>query len=93
MQIQVDQYTTLQMQDSEQYGVSIIEGWIKDDGEFKARTCLREFKKGTGEKQAPVSVKLGDRAKAIEVALAILRSLTGRDYSPVEHKTQEEVPF
>jgi hypothetical protein len=74
MEITIDKYTTLKLEDG-QYGVKLIEGWVGREGDFKPSFCKREFKKGSGDKTAPVSVKLGDRAKAIEVARAILTEL------------------
>lgn len=69
--IEIDKYTAVKLEYSEQYGYSLVEGWIPDDGNFTARKCKREFKKGTGEKQAPVAIKLGDRKHA-EAALKVL---------------------
>jgi len=58
--IRVDQYTLVKLEDSGQYGFKLIEGWEGRDGEFKPNFCKREFKKGSGDKIVPVSVKLGD---------------------------------
>ena len=85
----IDQYTTLNLEDSGAYGWKLIEGWEGETG-FRPNFCQREFKKGSGAKTAPVSVKLGDKAQAIETALWILKELTGSDYAP---KYDDGSPF
>jgi hypothetical protein len=88
---QIDQYTAVNLEDSGTYGMKLIEGWEGREGDFRPNFCKREFKKGSGEKTAPVSVKLGDKAKAIEVALWMLKELTGREYMPALDQ-QKDIP-
>jgi hypothetical protein len=87
--IRIDKYTVLNIEESEQYGVKIVEGWQNQAGEFKVNFCKREFGKAGAktEKTIPVSVKLGDRTMAVSVCLQILRELTGVDW------VKEEAPF
>ncbi len=82
MEKQIDKYTTLKLEDRGQYGYSLLEGWMGREGDFKPSFCKREVGKAGEkvEKTMPVNVKLGDKAKAIEVAAWILKELTGRDY-------------
>lgn len=80
---QIDQYTALNIEDG-QYGIKLMEGWVGKDGDFKLNFCKRSFKKGGEEKTAPVCVKLGDKAKAIEALCWALKELTGNDYAPVD---------
>ena len=88
----IDKYTTLQIQDRGEYGFSLIEGWINQNGDFKPNFCKREFRKGSGEKTAPLSIKLGDRAKALEVA-EWLRVEMGGAGAADDRATGEDVPF
>lgn len=88
----IDQWTALNMEDSGTYGWKLIEGWEGREGDFRPNFCKREFKKGNGEKTAPVAVKLGDKAKVIEVALWMLKEATGREYIPMT-ESQTDIPF
>jgi hypothetical protein len=90
---QIDKYTAVNLEDSGTYGMKLIEGWVNQNGDFKPNFCKREFKKDSGEKTAPVSVKLGDKAKAIEVAVWLLHELTGKQYVPVTGEADKDVPF
>lgn len=70
MAITVDKYTSLELENYN--GVySIKQGWVDRDGEFKATFIKRRFKKDGEEKNAQLSVRLGDK----EVALAVLREI------------------
>lgn len=88
----IDQWTALNMEDAGTYGWKLIEGWEGREGDFKPNFCQREFKKGSGAKTAPVAVKLGDKAKVIEVALWMLKEVTGREYIPMTAE-QKDIPF
>ena len=80
--IAVDKYTVIKVESSEQYGYKLIEGWVGREGDFKPNFCKREFKKGSGEKNVPVSIKLGgDKLDAERVLLEVLHQITGRDHS------------
>jgi len=87
--IVIDKYTAVKLEDKGQYGFNLTEGWINREGDFKPSFCKREFGKvgEKTEKTITVNVKLGDKAKAIELCLEILKELTGKDYSPVEGET------
>jgi hypothetical protein len=85
--IRIDKYTLLNVEQSEQYGIKLVEGWESRDGSFKPNFCKRSFKKGGEEKTTPVSVKLGDKTMAVSVCLMLLRELTGVDW------VKEEAPF
>lgn len=87
--IKVDQYTALKIEQTEKYGVKLLEGWTGRDGDFKPNFCDREFKKGNGKKTVPVSIKLGDKATAETVLLQLLTELTGNVY----FVRQVDVPF
>lgn len=87
----VDKYTVLKLEERGQYGFSLMEGWIGREGTFKPSFCKREVGKEKVEKTLPVNVKLGDKAKAIEVALWLLKELTGADYQP--KASASDVPF
>jgi hypothetical protein len=86
--IKVDQYTAVKIEQNEQYGVKLLEGWTGRDGDFKPNFCEREFKKGSGKKNVPVSIKLGDKAMAETVLLQLLTELTGNVYF-----VREAAPF
>ena len=93
--IRVDQYTVLKVDVSGQYGVKLIEGWEGRDGDFKPNFCKREFKKGTGEKNVPVSIKLGDRNTAVNVLETILLELKeyGAQLYSQGEQLDQDVPF
>jgi hypothetical protein len=59
---------------------SLKEGYFNKVGSFSPVFCKRMFK--GEEKTAPLAVKIGDQAKVIEVALMLLKEITGKDYSP-----------
>lgn len=73
--ITVDQYTALKLEFSEQYGWKLIEGWVGREGDFRPNFCDREFKKGTGKKKAPVTVKLGTNEQAINALQGLLAQI------------------
>ena len=77
--ITVDKYTSLELVDKGQYGFQLTEGWVNKAGAFKPNFCRREVGKDKVEKLMPLNIKLGDRAKAIEVCLYLYRELTGKD--------------
>ena len=79
--ISIDKYTSLELVDKGQYGFQLTEGWVGKDGTFKPSFCKREVGNPKAEKTMPLNIKLGDRAKAVEVARYILTELG------------EEVPF
>ncbi len=93
--ITIDKYATLDLQEGTgkyEGTFSLFEGWVGRDGDFKKNWCKREFGKVNEktEKDVPVSVKLGNRAKVIEVALWLLREMTGKEYGPID---DGEAPF
>jgi len=90
--VRIDKYTVAKLEDSGQYGFKIIEGWEGRDGSFKPNFCDREFKKDSGKKTVPVSVKLGDKPTAIATLKIWLRELEGGsgDHAPAE---DQDVPF
>jgi hypothetical protein len=77
--ITIDKYTSLELVDKGQYGFQLTEGWVNKAGVFKPNFCRREVGKDKVEKLMPLNIKLGDRAKAIEVCLYLYRELTGKD--------------
>ena len=89
---QIDRYTSLRLEDYKGT-FSIIEGFEKD-GEFKHRWIKEEIGKDKELKNMPKRVKLGDKAKAIEVCLWLYEELTGQpmgtDYKP---QTIDDPPF
>jgi len=87
--IRVDQYTVLKVEDSGQYGFKLIEGWEGRDGDFKPNFCKREFKKGSGEKNVPVSIKLGDRQSALAALTLLFKQISGGASQP----PIDDVPF
>ncbi len=91
--IRVDKYTVVNVEQSEQYGVKLVEGWEGREGDFKPNFCKRSFKKGGEEKNVPVSVKLGDRTTAIAVLKMILKELTGSDPVRDFSKDDDDIPF
>ena len=102
MEKQVDKYTAVKLEDKGKYGFCLTEGWITQENDFKPSFCKREFggKDNKTEKTIPVNVKLGDKAKAIEIALGMLFELTGHTYSPDEEKPpvganggENDIPF
>jgi hypothetical protein len=73
----IDKYTTLQIEDYK--GVfSLIEGYEKDEV-FKPSWVTELWGKEKTPKLVPKRVKLGDKAKAIEVCLYLYNELTGKD--------------
>lgn len=91
MEIAVGKSTVLRIEDRGEFGWQITEGWRNRDGDFKPSWCTRKTGKEQIEKVVPVSVKIGDKAKSIEVLTAILKEITGADYSPAGQT--EDVPF
>jgi hypothetical protein len=82
MNIIIDKYTSLELENYK--GVYSLKEGREKDGVFYPSFCLRKFGKDTPEKNAPVTVRIGDKAKVIEVALFLLKEMTGKDYAPVE---------
>ena len=79
----IDKYTALNLE--EYKGTySLIEGRDTDDG-FKPSWIIEKWGKEKLDKTLPKRVKIGDRAKAIEVAVWLYQSLTGKDI--------EDTPF
>ena len=79
---QVDKYTALNLEDKGKYGFQLVEGWVGKDGDFKPNFCVRELGKEKKPTKIPVNVKLGDRAKAIEVCLWMYRELSNGEDLP-----------
>ena len=76
--IRVNDYLVLSL--STYNGVfSILEGTIgRVDGDFHWYPCIKEIQ--GKKKTVPVSVRLGDKAKAKEVLLWALKTLTGNEF-------------
>lgn len=74
--IRVDKYTLIKLEENE-YGIRLMEGWENRDGEFKPNFCKRSFSKDGDEKNVPVSIKLGDKEKAVDVLTELLKGLGG----------------
>jgi hypothetical protein len=75
--IKIDQYTVIEIRDNGQYGFQILEGWVDKDGNFKPNFCKREYGKDKVVKTVPVSVKLGDKAKALEALKLFIATIEG----------------
>ncbi len=88
--IRIDQYTVVKVDVSEQYGVKLVEGWEGRGGEFKPNFCKREFKKGSGEKNVPVSIKLGDKNTAVNVLETIIAQLKSGENN---NAPEADIPF
>lgn len=100
----IDKYTALNMEDYNDV-ISLVEGWVGREQDFRPNWSTREFGKAGAkvEKKTPVRVKLGSPAKVIEVALYLLKEMTGKDYAPVGEPTRgptspppdidDEIPF
>jgi hypothetical protein len=75
--IQVNQWVAVKLEDSGKYGYALQEGYINKAGEFKVSFCKREFAKQgeKTEKNVPMSIKLGDKDKAIAVLQELLDNL------------------
>lgn len=75
--IKINEWVTVRIEDGGKWGYALVEGRIDKEGEFKPNFCKRKFgKKGEEvEKAVPVSIKLGDKDKAIEVLQALLDNL------------------
>jgi len=86
----IDEYVSVQLQISEQYGVDLIQGRMDKEGNFKPSFCTRKFGKAQVEKTAPVSVKLGNTQTAISVLSQILQGLQSGKKEPVQ---SDDVPF
>lgn len=99
--ITVDEYTSLKIEDGGKYGWRITEGWIGREGDFKPNFCKREFKKGAGEKTAPVSVKLGGKTAALAALSRAMNIIRGGESGKVNpppaqvtnYSDNEDVPF
>ena len=74
--IRVDKYTLIKLEENE-YGIRLMEGWENRDGEFKPNFCKRSFSKDGDEKNVPVSIKIGDKEKAVDVLTELLKGLGG----------------
>jgi hypothetical protein len=90
MEITIDKYTVIRIEDGGQHGFKLLEGWINRDGEFKPSFCKREFgaKGSKQEKVVPVSVKLGNADQMRELASALLVAADS-----VKQRNEEDVPF
>jgi hypothetical protein len=77
--IKINQYASLQLASSTQYGYALQEGWVTREGEFKVNFCKREFgKKGSKtEKTVPVSIPLGNKETAIATLTMLLKEISG----------------
>jgi hypothetical protein len=84
-EIIIDKYTALKIEDNGQYGWKLIEGWIGQDGTFRPQFCQREFKKGSGLKNTPVSIKLGDKDTAILALKTMIEKINGA--------SNDDIPF
>ncbi len=94
--VKVDQYTSVKIEDSGEYGWKLIEGWINREGEFRPNFCQREFKKGSGEKTVPVSIKLGQKDMAARVLKELMGEITGepgQGFVPGIDNDDTEAPF
>lgn len=91
--MQIDQYTAVEIEEYKNT-YQLKEGWMNKNGEFKPNFCKREVgpKDNKQEKLMPVTVRIGDKAKMIEVGLWILKEATGKDYAPVD-MPQDDEPF
>lgn len=91
--VKIDEYTELSVENGD-YGIKIIEGWIGRDGDFRPSFCKREFKKGSGEKSCPVSIKLGKDANAAAYALRLLADqIDGGRGASEQGPMPEDAPF
>lgn len=90
MEITIDKYTVIRIEDGGQYGFKLLEGWINRDGEFKPSFCKREFGKAGSkqEKTIPVSVKIGNADTMRELAAALLAAADN-----VKPQNGENPPF
>jgi len=90
MDITIDKYTVIRIEDGGQYGFKLLEGWINRDGEFKPSFCKREFGKAGSkqEKTIPVSVKIGNADTMRELAAALLVAA-----GPEKAQSWEDIPF
>ena len=75
--IQIDKFTALELREDATYGFSLLEGWVPKDGDWRPSMCVRTYGKDKIEKKVPVSVKLGDKDKAVEVVKWLYKELTG----------------
>jgi len=104
--IKINQYASLQLASSTQYGYAIQEGWVTREGEFKVNFCKREFgKKGSKtEKTVPVSIPLGNKETAIVTLTMILKEISGSapqqqaapaspNRYPAEPPPEDDIPF
>jgi hypothetical protein len=82
---EIDQFTYLELEDKGKYGFNLTQGYKSKSGDFRPSFCRREVGKDKIEKLMPLNIKLGDRAKAIEVCLYLYQELTG--------KSLEDAPF
>ena len=81
MAITIDKYTSVEVENYN--GIySIKQGWVGQDGVFKATIVKRRFKKDGEEKNAPLSVRLGDRDTALAVLREIASEIVGGDEVP-----------
>jgi hypothetical protein len=77
--IVIDKYTALKVEDNGQYGWKLIEGWIGKDNQFRPNFVRREFTKGSGDKNVPLSIKLGDKDTAILALKTMIEKIGGQD--------------
>jgi hypothetical protein len=88
MEITVNKFTVLKVEDRGNHGWQIMEGWRNKDGDFKPSWCTRKTGKEQVETVVPMTVRLGNRDKAIEVLTAILAEIRG-----VEGADGDDAPF
>jgi hypothetical protein len=73
----IDKYTALKVEDNGQYGWKLTEGWIGKDNQFRPNFVRREFTKGSGDKNVPLSIKLGDKDTAILALKTMINQISG----------------
>lgn len=74
--------------------ISICSAQIGKDGKCYKRWAFPQVAdRKPGEKALPVSIRLGDKDKAIEILKGFIAALSGGKEEPVKDSVDDDIPF
>ena len=89
-----EQYHAGAALDEYQDVISICSAQIGKDGKCYKRWAFPQVAdRKPGEKALPVSIRLGDKDKAIEILKGFIAALSGGKEEPVKDSVDDDIPF